>query len=94
MGHDNINTGVAAGVDEAGRLRSKDGFLDIEDAAFGGESAKEMLRALIDEIPTQVRKTNQVGGAGINCHRHSHKVCRELKKRMYLRYARKNIGCS
>ena len=36
------------------------GFFDIENPPFRGESAHEMLRALIDEVPSEMGKTEKI----------------------------------
>jgi hypothetical protein len=33
-----------------------DGLLDVQDAAMRGEPGKDLLRALIHEVPTEMRK--------------------------------------
>ena len=43
-----------------------DGFFHEEDAPLRGESREDVLRSLINEVPSEMRKTDEVQRAGRN----------------------------
>jgi hypothetical protein len=59
-GDDSPQSGAAPGDSEASFLPFKNRLFNEEDPTLLGAATEEMLGTLIDEIPTQMRKTDQI----------------------------------